>query len=132
MVTSAFGAPCLRLKERWLLSLLAGGSLHPWVLQDLAEMPGESSDDRRTIFCVGVGEQLGTSANDPDPALLEGLRRKQASVLPASACEMKGTLVRKGTSEDAVLLGGGRAEWKEDTFVRVVGWRFVSPVNAGE
>ena len=102
------------------------------VLHDLAEMPAESYDDVRTTFCIGVGENVGTSAQDPDPSLLEALKRRRSSVFPASACEMRRTLVRKESSDRAVLLGVGRLEWKSDEFVRVVGWRFVSPVAAAQ
>src|SRR2546427_12401542 len=57
------------------------------VLHDLAEMPALSHNDVRATFCVGVGENLGTSAQDPDPALLEPLGRGRAGVFPGSVAE---------------------------------------------
>jgi len=132
-------AACLSL----VLACTASGQRASWrhdqelliveaVLLDLAEMPPMSDGDLRTVFCVGVGENIGTSAQDPEPALLEALRRKRANVLPASSCEMKRTLMRRGGSEHAILLGVGQLEWKSDGFVHVVGWRFVSPAAAAE
>jgi hypothetical protein len=102
------------------------------VLLDLAEKPAESPEGARATVCIGVGENVGTSAQDPEPALLVAVRRTRTQALPASGCEMKGTLVRKGTVQSAVLLGVGRFEWKANDFVSVVGWRYVSPVAAAQ
>jgi hypothetical protein len=54
------------------------------VLQDLAEMPPLSYNDVRATFCVG-GENIGISAQDPDPALLEALPSPAGERFPGLA-----------------------------------------------
>lgn len=100
------------------------------VLADLADMPPETVGDVRPAVCVGIGENVGTSARDPDAALLRALKARRPQTFSASECEMKGTLERKVTGEKAVLVGLGRVGWKADGFVQVRAWRFVSPVSA--
>ena len=102
------------------------------VLQDLSQIPPLSENDLRTTLCIDLADQVGKVNRDPIPALLADLRRSGVNAFPTSACEVRGTLMRRDSPEYAILLGVGNLEWKEDDFVRVIGWRWVSPVAADE